>query len=205
VIPSESLLTILAYRAGALSKMGHNHVIASHDVSGTVYVTDNLAQSSVEIRLPVLGLTVDEAPLRAKEGADFSAAVPDDAKDGTRKNMLSEALLDGAHSPQITLRSTAMEVVGTGSPGGTRGGSPAGSATDAGDVRAHLQVTVRQATRDILVPVHYEVRAGEIVASGELPLKQSDLGLTPFSAMLGALQVQDEMRVKLRFVARAAR
>jgi len=35
-------------------------------------------------------------------------------------------------------------------------------------------------------------------------LKQSELGLTPFSALLGALQVQDEMRVRFRIVARAA-
>src|SRR5262245_40217049 len=38
VAPSESLLTILAFRGGALAKAGHNHVIASHDVSGTFYV-----------------------------------------------------------------------------------------------------------------------------------------------------------------------
>ena len=185
MVPAESLLTLLVYRAGALAKMGHNHVIASHDMSGTVYVADNLAQSSVEIHLPVLGLTVDEASLRSPEGNDFSAAVPDDAKEGTRKNMLSEALLDGAHSPQITLRSTGVEVA------------------DSGNVRVHLQVTVRQASHDLLIPAHYDLQSGQVTVTGELSLKQSDLGLTPFSAMLGALQVQDEMRVKFRFVARS--
>jgi hypothetical protein len=42
----------------------------------------------------------------------------------------------------------------------------------------------------------------QVRISGEMPLRQSDLGLTPFSAMLGALQVEDEMRVKFRIVAR---
>ena len=51
------------------------------------------------------------------------------------------------------------------------------------------------------VPVTYSMSNGELTASGELPLKQTDLGLTPFTAMLGALAVQDEMRVKFRFVA----
>jgi hypothetical protein len=32
-------------------------------------------------------------------------------------------------------------------------------------------------------------------------VRQTDLGLKPFSAMLGALQVQDEMRVRFRIVA----
>ena len=45
---------------------------------------------------------------------------------------------------------------------------------------------------------------GLFTYSGELPLRQSDLGLTLFSAMLGALQVQDEMHVSFRIVARAA-
>ena len=195
VVASESLLTILAYRAGALAKAGHNHVIASHDLAGTVYVPDKLAQTSVEIRIPVEGMTVDETALRSKEGSDFSAEVPDSAKEGTRRNMLSEALLDVAHSPEITLASTALDGVG--------GASGTGGA-NSGDLTAHIQVGVRQAKHDILVPVHYEMKPDELVLTGELPLKQTDLGLTPFSALLGALQVQDEMRVKFRFVARAA-
>jgi hypothetical protein len=36
---------------------------------------------------------------------------------------------------------------------------------------------------------------------GEFALRQSELGLTPFSAMLGALQVQDEMHLTFRLVA----
>ena len=33
-----SLLEIRVYRAGALASAGHNHIIASHDLTGTVYV-----------------------------------------------------------------------------------------------------------------------------------------------------------------------
>jgi len=53
------------------------------------------------------------------------------------------------------------------------------------------------------VPVHYEQHGDTIIASGELALRQSELGITPYSAMLGALQVQDEMRVQFRLVGRA--
>jgi len=54
------------------------------------------------------------------------------------------------------------------------------------------------------VPLCYRLGDGVLTATGEFPLRQSELGLTPFSAMLGALQVQDEMRIRLRVVARAA-
>ena len=177
----------VAARSGPLAKAGHNHVIASHELAGTIYVPADVMRTTFEIRVPVGGMTVDEAPLRAKEGADFSADVPDSAREGTRRNMLGEALLDAARYPQIVLQSERLE----------------GRA--AGEAEAHMQVEVRQSPHSVVAPVHYEMKPDEVVVSGELPLKQTDLGLTPFSALLGALQVQDEMRVKFRIVARAAR
>ena len=81
---------------------------------------------------------------------------------------------------------------------------PAATGPAASDtVLARLQSTVRGEVRAFTVPVRFERSAGELVVSGEAPLRQSDLGLTPFSAMLGALQVQDEMHVSFRIVARA--
>jgi polyisoprenoid-binding protein YceI len=186
---SESLLTVLVFRSGALAKAGHNHVLASHTLTGTIYVPADVARSTFEVHLPVAELTVDEAALRAKEDrADFPPDIPDSAKDGTRRNMLSGALLDGEHYPEIVLRSERLE-------------PPAGASAV---WLAHVQITVRDKARSFTVPVHYEQNAGELVVSGEFPLKQSDFGLTPFSALLGALQVLDDMKVKFRIVAMPA-
>jgi polyisoprenoid-binding protein YceI len=187
VVSSESLLTILAFRGGALAKAGHNHVIASHDVSGTFYVPDDVLKSTFELHVPVAQLTIDEPALRVKEGPDFPTDVPDTAKEGTRHNMLSEALLNGAQYPEFTLVGQRMQQ-------GTMGTS----------VQADVQITIRGQSHVIQVPVAYTLNGGDLVAAGELPVKQTDLGVTPFSAMLGALQVQDEMRVKFRIVARQA-
>jgi polyisoprenoid-binding protein YceI len=190
IASGESLLTILVFRGGALAKAGHNHVIASHALRGTLYVPADLARSTFEVRLPVTELTVDEEALRAKENeADFPADVSDSAKDGTRRNMLGGALLDAEHNPEIVLRSSSLE-----------------AAPDAAGANwvAHVEVTVRDRTSSVVVPMHYEQHADEIVVSGQFPLKQTDLGLTPFSALLGALQVVDEMKVRFRIVARAA-
>jgi len=190
VAASESLLTILVYRGGALAKAGHNHVIASHALRGSLYVPVDPAGSTFEIYMPVTELTVDEAVLRSKENADeFPPEIPDAAKDGTRRNMLSTALLDGDHYPDIVLRSDHLE-------------HPSGAQD--GQWIAHIQVTVRDKTSSVVVPVHYEQHADEITVSGEFPLKQTDLGLTPFSALMGALQVIDEMKIRFRLVAHAA-
>lgn len=188
IVPQESLLTILVFRSGALASAGHNHVIASHSLNGTIYVPQDLAGVSFEAHVPLLELTVDEAALRAAEmSPDFPAEVSDTAKEGTRRNMLGAAVLNAADYPQITLRT--LSVV------------PAAD----GMVQVRMQAEVRGQQRVLLVPVRYERTDSTVIASGELPLSQSSLGLTPFSAMLGALQVQDEMRVRFRIVARTAR
>jgi polyisoprenoid-binding protein YceI len=187
VASRESLLTILAFRGGTLAKVGHNHVIASHDVSGAFYVPDDVSHSTFELHVPVAQLTIDEPELRAKEGPDFPTDVPDSAKEGTRRNMLGEALLSGMEFPEITLVSQHIEA----------------TATDS-QVRADVQVSVRGQTRTVSVPVVYSLVNGELTASGDLPIKQTDLGLTPFSALLGALAVQDELRVRFRIVAHQA-
>lgn len=187
IVSDESLLTLLVFRGGPLAKAGHNHVIASHALRGTLYVPADLGRATFDVHFPVAELTVDEAALRAKENeGDFPPDVPDSAKEGTRKNMLGAALLDAEHHPDIDLRSSGLEQSGS-------------------QWIAHVKVTVRERDSTIEVPVRYEPQGDEIAVSGEFPLKQTDLGLTPFSALLGALQVVDEMKVRFRIVAHAAR
>jgi len=197
IVPDESLLTIRVYRAGALASAGHNHLIALHALTGTVYVPRDVLRSSFE-------LTVDEAALRAQEHSpDFPPQVPDTAREGTRRNMLGDALLDAERSPQIVLRAVRLEAAGEAAPaGGSGAGGDAGG--EARAVLARVQTTVRGQLRSISVPVRYQFAAGALIASGDAALRQSDIGLTPFSALMGALQVQDEMRVRFRIVARAA-
>ena len=200
IVADESLLTIRAYRGGTLASAGHNHLIALHALTGTVYVPADVMRTSFEAHIPVAAFTVDEAALRAQEHSpEFPPEVPDAAREGTRRNMLGEALLDGEHSPRIVLRAVRLESAGQAAPGT---GSEAGG--EARAVLARVQATVRGEVRTISVPVRYQFAAGALIASGEAPLRQSELGLTPFSALLGALQVQDEMRVRFRIVARAA-
>jgi hypothetical protein len=55
------------------------------------------------------------------------------------------------------------------------------------------------------VPVSYQLADGTITLTGSFALRQTDLGLKPFSALLGALQVQDQMQLSFRIVARRPR
>ncbi|HVW70882.1 MAG TPA: YceI family protein [Steroidobacteraceae bacterium] len=175
------------FRGGPLAKAGHNHVIASHALHGTLYVPSDPARVTFQVDVPVAELTVDEAALREQEHSDeFPPEVPDSAKQGTRKNMLGPALLDAERYPDVLLEAERLEPVASGA---------------AGDWLAHVRVTVRDCVSSVVVPAHSASGDGSVVVSGEFPLKQTDLGLTPFSALLGALQVVDEMQVRFRIVA----
>jgi polyisoprenoid-binding protein YceI len=182
VVGDESLLQILVYRGGTMARLGHNHVIASHHLAGLVLVADDITQTRFDIGIPVNELTIDEPAMREQAGADFPPGVPQSARDGTRKNLLSEALLDGEKYPEIRLRAT--EVVA------------AGEAFDVG-----VEITIKDQVRNVRVPVRLERRAGALTARGEFALKQSELGLKPFSVAMGTLLVLDEMKIHFEVVA----
>jgi polyisoprenoid-binding protein YceI len=183
VVAEESVLQILVYRGGPMARMGHNHVIASRNLEGVVYVTEDPARTRFDIRVPVNQLTVDEPVMRESAGADFPPGVPQSARDGTRNNLLSEALLDGANHPVIRLRATDVKL-----------------AADPWDVG--IEITFKDRVYPIRVPVRVERRADAIVARGEFTLNQTALGLKPFSVGLGSLVVLDEMRIRFEITAR---
>ena len=176
---------MLVYPAGPLARVGHSHVIAARGLSGVVhYVPADVTRSVLHLRIPVAGLTVDEPELRAREGPQFAEEVSVADREATRRNMLGAALLDGGRYPEIVLRSERLEATPDG-------------------LTVHAGVTIRGQERTLAVPAHYEFQHGELHADGELTVKQTDLGLTPFSAFLGALQVRDDMTVRFHFVASA--
>jgi polyisoprenoid-binding protein YceI len=191
IVAGESLLTVLVYRGGALASAGHNHVIASHALAGAIYVPDDdVLNSSFEVHVPVAALTVDEPDLRsAQRSADFPPEVSQGARDGTRRNMLSSAVLAADEYPEVVLRAVRLE---------------SASPPQPGELTVHLEAQVREQRRTLSIAVHYQRAGDTLTITGETPLRQSELGLTPFTALMGALAVQDEMRVRIRLVARAA-
>jgi len=183
VVGEESLLQILVYRGGTRERLGHKHVIASHHLAGIVFVADDVTQTRFDIGIPVNELTIDEPAMREQAGADFPPGVPQSARDGTRKNMLSEALLDGEKYPEIRLRATDLVAAGEG--------------FDVG-----VEITIKDQVRNVRVPMMIDRNAGALTARGEFPLKQPDLGFKPFSVAMGTLVVLDEMRIRFEVVAR---
>lgn len=183
--PAQSELRVLVYRAGAMAKFGHNHVIANRMLGGQIDFAGSTAASSFLITIPVDGFVVDDEELRRQEGADFAGEIPADAKQGTLHNMLSPALLDASEFPVITVQGANIT-------------------EDNGALTATLTVSVAGHESRFEAPFTLEAAAGRVSAAGSFELRQSALGLAPFSVMMGALQVRDDMRLKFRIVAIAS-
>jgi polyisoprenoid-binding protein YceI len=194
---SRSELRILVYRAGPLARLGHNHVMVNRSIRGEVNFGNvgagagsaagagNAAGASVfSLEVPVAGFVVDDAQARREEGADFADPVPDDAKSGTLRNMLSTAVLDADEFPSITVHNVATAPMDAGA-----------------GLLATVDISVAGHESTIDLPLKLQSDADSLSATGSVEIRQSVLGLKPYSLMLGALQVQDAMTIKFQIVA----
>jgi polyisoprenoid-binding protein YceI len=173
---------VLVYRAGLMASLGHNHVIVNRSLSGWVTVAGSPSASAFALTVPVANFVVDDGQARSEEGADFSEPVAEDAKGGTAHNMLGPSVLDAEQHPSITLRSVSITETGHG-------------------VEAIVAIDAAGHESRLAVPFTLERAERRLIVRGTLSVRQTALGLTPFSIFLGALRVEDELGLKFRLVA----
>jgi len=178
--PQTSDVRLLVYRDGVFSTLGHNHVVSLKDFTGTIHLQPKLGQSRVELEIPVDRLIVDDAALRRLEGGDFASEPSKDDIAATRTNMLGDALLKAMQFPTI-------KVTGTSGP------------VDAKN-SAMLDLTVRLMGQEIklTIPSTLKLEGNQLEASGAVELSHRQLGLKPFTALLGSLRVAEQMKFKYR-------
>lgn len=177
VDPARSLVVVEVRRGGSLARLGHDHVVASHDVRGYVAPDDGRA----DLYIPLDRLVVDEPRLRAEAGFDTQ---PDAAAvAGTRHNML-EKVLEVARYPFVLI-----SVV---------------RAVEDRDSSLRVSIALHGVTRAFRIPAKLEEAADGIDVSGQVALDQSDFGIVPFSILGGAIQVQDNVNLRFRIHARQA-
>lgn len=170
--PASSLVVVDVYRAGSLARLGHDHVVASHDVRG--YLLPDAPRADLYVELD--RLVVDEPALRAQAHFDTQPSPEDIA--GTRHNMLGR-VLDAAHYPFARIGVADVE----------RNGH---------DASASVSITLHGETRTTRVPLRIETTPDDMIVSGSLTLRQTDFGIVPLSVLGGAIQVKDAIDLHFR-------
>jgi len=162
------------YRAGTMARLGHNHVISVAGLEGGVRLGGDLAQAEWSLSFPVGELVIDDPGLRARYGEDFESVPSDRDKAGTRENMLTDRVLNGALFPEISLHGIGVE----------------GPLDD-----AHLPVSIEMLGRTIeqSFPAAISLDGDSLTVTGEYRLSHEDLGLEPFTALGGLMAVGDNI------------
>jgi polyisoprenoid-binding protein YceI len=164
---ASSLIVATVRRGGVLARLGHDHVVASHAISGSVAPQANRADFTFRLD----EMKIDEPDLRRIAGLEKQPSA--DAIEGTRHNMLTK-VLDAERYPLVHVQA------GRGAPG-----QP-----------LQVAITLHGVTRQLAIPAELREENGVLTVQGTVRLKQTDFGLTPFSVMAGALAVEDEMELR---------
>ena len=182
VLHRQSEARFILQPAGALARLGHPHVIGGPVIDGEIRIADDFHRSGLELSIDVSALHVDHPAWRSDEG--FDPEMSDSAIEDTRRNMLSAEQLDADNHPYIHIESISVT--------GPRW-QP--------DIDA--RITLAGESRELTVPITLDMDDYNLTAIGRFRIRQSEFGITPFSAAGGSLQVADDVLVRFRIVAMA--
>ena len=178
VLPEKSTLRIEVGKGGAFGFVaGH-----THEVEGPI--EGRIAADARDLSHAEIQLTIRTADLRVSGKGEPAGDVPK-----VQERMVGPDVLDVAHFPQITFRSTSVTT---------------GAQSDAGaDLRVTGELTLHGRSRPITAPVHVRIGAASLMATGTLTVKQSDFGIKPVSVG-GVVNVKDALTIHFTVTADAA-
>jgi polyisoprenoid-binding protein YceI len=169
-------------RTGPLMHLGHNHVITSNALAGLVFVGNDRSQSRADLTLDVESFVVDDPAARTAAGAGFESVPTAEDIAGTRANMLGPATLDATQYPNITARLKPLDVT-------------------AGQANVTASFAILGAAHELQLPATWKVVGDRLEVTSAFEVAQTALGITPFSALGGALRVADEVDIRVELVA----
>ena len=157
--------------------LSHDHAIKATGWSGTAtWDPANVAGCKVSITLPVSGLDPDDPALRQTAG--FQTTLDEGQRAEIKGHIVGSSQLDAAKFPSITYTSSAC--------------APNGTATNVTGT-----ITIHGVGKSITVPLKVTADGTNFSAKGGFSIQQTDFGVTPFTALLGALKNQNKVDVIL--------
>jgi polyisoprenoid-binding protein YceI len=167
-------------KTGIGSFAGHEHQILAPSLQGDVTADfDDLPKSTVEVLVNARAMTVSE------EGEPKGDAPK------VQQAMRGPNVLNAARFPVIRFRS--REVSGK------------KVSASSYELRIQGELSLHGMVKPIVVPLKVELQGDTLTADGKISLKQSEYGIKPTTAAGGLVQVEDEVPLTFRIVARAAR
>ena len=181
-LANQGLLYVKVYKADTIAAAAaHDHAIQAVGWSGkATWDIENISSCSVSITVPVNNLYVDKTETRRIAGLE--GEVSDSQRKEIQGNMLGESQLNADKYPLITFKSTGCEQEGE---------------------RIFLKgdFTLRGKTNSVKVPIDVSTEDG-LSLKGMFPIKATQYGFEPYSALFGAVANQDGMEIHFNLEAK---
>lgn len=178
-----SQVLISVRRGGIMASLGHDHIVASHDLQGYIFLDSDSSPNPscrADFYAPIAKLEVDNAELRRAANLSTTPSAKDIA--GTTSNMFKS--IEAADFPFARLHSSDCLKALSGEH------SEAVLTIHGVDQKRHLAIDIEK------------VGENKIILSGEFSVLQSDFGIQPFSIMNGLIKVEDRLELSYKIVAR---
>ncbi len=174
-------IVVHAFKKGALSGLAHDHHFE---------VTEWRAIAEVPDREP--GATSVEVVLSAGSLRDRQERLSEEDRRKVEAQAAGRDVLDAEHHPKLEFRSERFEAAPGGTPEHVRG-------------TLHGTLTVRGRGVPADVAVEADRSGNEWRVRGKARVKQTSLGIKPFSGFLGTIAVKDELEIELSLTLRPLR
>ena len=178
---TRSTLAVMVFKAGMGSGLAHDHVVRASEFSGELRIDPvSPTQSSIAVTVRAASLVPDEPTVREK----FKVAkqLSESDREKVKKTMDGEEQLSVVKFPEITFVSKRIDAEGT------------------GKVNVSGIFTLHGVSREVRFPAAVSFADGTFHGSGTLEFKQSEFGIKPYSAVLGAIRNQDTVRLHFDLV-----
>jgi polyisoprenoid-binding protein YceI len=147
---------------------GHDHVLEATGLSGSVtFDPNNPATCAISLSFPTASLVVDPAGSRARAG--LSGETSDGDKRKILENAIGKSQLDAASYPTISFQSSSCS-------------GAAGKYTVAGTLKIHGR------SKSVSTSMTITADGATLTAKGSFSATHADFGMEPFTALLGALR-----------------
>ena len=163
--PSDGTVQVRTGRQGMASKVGHDLTLEATNWNATVTVDPDPSKTEVKA-------TVEPRSLEVVAATGGAKPLSEKDKKDIKKNI---AGLLGNNS--ITFQSTSVQA----------------KSDTAATVVGNLSIAGQ--SRPVTLDLTLQPDGGAVRIRGRVPIRQTDFGIKPFTAMMGALKVKDEVDV----------
>jgi len=179
VATNESTFTIFVGKSGALSGLGHEHIVAVKSFSGEAHIPSNaLNRALFSLEIEAGSLFVTDEGITDKERMEI-------------ERTMKSKVLEVSHFPKISFQSVSITDIKP-----TTNGETA-------LLNGHL--TLHGVTNQVRVPAAITVTPEQLHVSGDVTIKQTDFGIKPYSTAGGAVKVRNELKISFSVIAKPSR